>query len=264
MATLTSLIGRAFRPAQRALVPSLANGPGELTASNGTSSTLESLAFFVGPAIGALLLGVADVAVVFLLNAATFVWSAAFVLGVRVPGTPVPSRTAEPADDEPKASFLRETLAGFHTILRDRDLLVVTVQVSAQTVVAGATAVFTILIAVDILGTGPRGVGYLDSVLGVGAILGGFVAIARATRFRLAQDMNIGVDALGAPAGAGEHLAAPGGGLRWRWPCSASATRWWTSTWTRSSSGSPPTRCSAACSAPWRRASSRRWRSVRR
>ncbi len=193
VATLTSLIGGAFRPAQRALVPSLANGPGELTASNGTSSTLESLAFFVGPAIGALLLGVADVAVVFLLNAATFVWSAAFVLGVRVPGTPVPSRTAEPADDEPKASFLRETLAGFHTILRDRDLLVVTVQVSAQTVVAGATAVFTILIAVDILGTGPRGVGYLDSVLGVGAILGGFVAIARATRFRLAQDMNIGV-----------------------------------------------------------------------
>ena len=98
-----------------------------------------------------------------------------------------------PAEDEAKPSFLTETLAGFRLILRDRDLLVVTMEVSAQTVVAGASAVFTIVIAVDILGAGPRGVGYLDSVLGVGAIVGGFVAIARATRSRLAQDMTTGV-----------------------------------------------------------------------
>jgi MFS family permease len=47
--------------------------------------------------------------------------------------------------------------------------------------------------AVHILGTGPEGVGYLDSMLGVGAIVGGFVAIARATRLKLAQDMTYGV-----------------------------------------------------------------------
>ena len=138
-------------------------------------------------------------------------------------------------------------------ILRDRDLLVVTMEVSAQTVVAGASAVFTIVMAVDILGTGPRGVGYLDSVLGVGAILGGFVAIARATRSRLAQDMTIGVVLWALPLV-----------LVSIWPHPAAAflavallglgNPWWTSTWTRSSSGSRPTRCSAACSAPWRRA----------
>ena len=92
-------------------MPSLANRPEELTASNGTSSTLESLAFFVGPALGALLLGVADVQVVFLLNAGTFLWSrlscSAFV-------SQRPRRPAHvPAEDEPKASFLTETLAGF-------------------------------------------------------------------------------------------------------------------------------------------------------
>ena len=190
LATLTSLVGGAFRPAQRALMPALANRPEELTASNGTSSTLESLAFFVGPALGALLLGVADVQVVFLLNAGTFLWSAAFVAGVRVPAAAAP---APPAEDEVEPSFLTETLAGFRLILRDRDLLIVTMEVSAQTVVAGASAVFTIVMAVDILGAGPRGVGYLDSVLGVGAILGGFIAIARATRSRLAQDMTTGV-----------------------------------------------------------------------
>ncbi|QNN52673.1 MFS transporter [Nocardioides mesophilus] len=194
LATLASLSGTAFRPAQRALMPALANRPEELTASNGTASTLESLAFFVGPALGALLLGVADVPVVFLVNAGTFLWSALFVVGVRVPAAAAPRAKAD-ADDEdtPKQSFLTETLAGFRTILADRDLLVVTTQVSAQTVVAGASAVFTIVMAVDILGSGPRGVGYLDSVLGVGAIVGGFLAIARATRLKLAQDMTAGV-----------------------------------------------------------------------
>jgi MFS family permease len=193
LATLASLAGTAFRPAQRALMPALANRPEELTASNGTSSTLESLAFFVGPAVGALLLGVADVQVVFLVNAATFLWSATFVLGVRVSATPARATTATADDDPPEESFLVETAAGFRTILGDRDLLVVTAQVSAQTVVAGASAVFTIVMAVDILGSGARGVGYLDSVLGVGAIIGGFIAIARASRFRLAQDMTVGV-----------------------------------------------------------------------
>jgi len=193
LATLASVAGTAFRPAQRALMPALANRPEELTASNGTSSTLESLAFFVGPALGALLIGVAGVDVVFLVNAGTFAWSALFVLGVRVPADAVPSSTG-PAREEPsKPSFVAETLAGFRTIVADRDLLVVTSEVAAQTVVAGASAVFTLVMAVDILGSGARGVGYLDSVLGVGAILGGFVAIARATRSRLAQDMTVGV-----------------------------------------------------------------------
>lgn len=193
VATVASVMGCAFRPAQRALMPALANRAEELTASNGTSSTLESLSFFVGPAVGALLLGVADVWVVFVVNACTFLWSALFVLGVRAPEAAAPSSAGTPSDDEEKVSFLTETLAGFRTILGDRDLFVVAMEVSAQTVVAGASAVFTIVIAVDILGSGARGVGYLNSVLGVGAILGGFVAISRAARSRLAQDLTAGV-----------------------------------------------------------------------
>ena len=193
LATLASVAGTAFRPAQRALMPALANRPEELTASNGTSSTLESLSFFVGPALGALLLGVAGVDVVFLVNAGTFAWSALFVLGVRVPRADRPDSAGPAAEHEAKPSFVSETLAGFRTIFADRDLLVVTTEVAAQTVVAGASAVFTLVMAVDILGSGARGVGYLESVLGVGAILGGFVAIARATRLKLAQDMTTGV-----------------------------------------------------------------------
>ncbi len=202
LATLTSIASTAFRPAQRALMPSLANRPEELTASNGTSSTLESLAFFVGPSIGALLLVVADVEVVFLLNMVTFVWSMVMIMRIQVPvREPDASAATGGSDDgeEEKEKFLTEVSAGFRSIWRDKDLLVVTAEVAAQTIVAGASAVFTVVMAVHILGTGPEGVGYLDSMLGVGAIVGGFVAIARASRRKLAQDMTYGVILWSAP-----------------------------------------------------------------
>lgn len=199
LATATSIVSTAFRPAQRALMPSLANKPEELTASNGTASTLESLSFFIGPSLGALLLVIADVEVVFLLNAATFVVSLLLLTRVRVPKQAAEAAAAEDAEAEAKESFLAELSAGFRTIARDKDLLIVTAEVSAQTVVAGACAVFTVVMAVSILGTGPEGVGYLDSMLGVGAIVGGFTAIARASRRKLAQDMTYGVVLWSAP-----------------------------------------------------------------
>jgi MFS family permease len=196
LATLASLMGTPFRCAQRALMPALANTPEELTASNGTSSTIESLSFFVGPALGALLIGISSVEVVFFLNAGTFVWSMMLVLGVHVPTrdqeSPPTSAEAEKAEPE-KETFLAEVSGGFRAIAADRDLAVVVWLVAAQTIVAGASAVFLVVMAVDILGTGAHGVGYLDSMLGVGAILGGFLAIARATKHRLGQDMTVGV-----------------------------------------------------------------------
>ena len=68
----TALSATAFRPAQMALLPRLANHPGELTAANVASSTIESVGFFAGPAIAGALLAIADVEVVFGFNAATF------------------------------------------------------------------------------------------------------------------------------------------------------------------------------------------------
>ena len=67
------------------------------------------------------------------------------------------------------------------------------VEGSAQTVVAGATAVFPLVMAVEILHTGAKGVGLLDSASGLAAIFGGIFAIARATKHKLGQDLIVGV-----------------------------------------------------------------------
>ena len=52
---------------------------------------------------------------------------------------------------------------------------------------------FSIEIAVQLTDFGANGVGYLDSAFGVGAILGGFVAIGRAATRKLATDFGVGV-----------------------------------------------------------------------
>ena len=195
VATLLSLIGCVFRPAQMAWMPSLTRRPEELTAANGASSTIESLAFFVGPALGALLVSTTSVEVVFLLNAATFVLSAALVWGIHPIAGPTPGDDEDDADeDEPgeKVGAFAEMASGFTHIRRDRNLVMVAILVCAQTVVAGATIVFGVTFAVEILETGPAGVGVIDSVFGIGAIVGGFYAIARSTKNRLAGDLALG------------------------------------------------------------------------
>jgi MFS family permease len=198
LATLTGFFGTPFRAAQNALTPALARTPEELTASNGAASTFESLAFFVGPAIGAGLLTVGTVEEVFLLNALTFAWSMLLVSRIRVEPAPEADEGAQSDRDgdgggAEKSGFLAETSAGFRAMARDRDLALVIGEASAQTVIAGATTVFPLVIAVEILGTGAKGVGYLDSIFGVGAILGGVLAISRASRRKLASDMTLGV-----------------------------------------------------------------------
>ena len=198
LAGLASVLGTPFRPAQRAMMPSLVARPEELTAVNGTSSTLESLAFFAGPALAAGMLAATSVEAVLVFDAATFLWSAALVYGVHpvaaapvVDPQPVDAETAPPPHR--RWAFLRETGEGFTYIWRNRDLRVLIGLTCGQTLVAGASAVFVVSMAFDLVDLGPPGVGFLDSMLGVGALVGGFVALSRASRQQLGLDFCVGV-----------------------------------------------------------------------
>lgn len=196
LATLAGVLNAPFRSAQRAWMPSLAKTPEELTASNAASSTLESLAVFVGPALGGLLLVLTDVRTVFLVNVATYALSMLLVLRVRGGRAPLPVAEVEAA-----AGAWSELVAGFRLLATDPDLRVVTGQVCAQTFVGGAARVFLVVLAVEVMLTGASGVGLLDAVIGAGAVVGGVVALARADRHRLARDLTVGVMLWSAPLG---------------------------------------------------------------
>jgi MFS family permease len=197
LALVTSVVGSAFRPAQASLLPQLSRTPEELTGANVVASTIESLAFFVGPALCALLLAVADIPIVYLVNAATFAVSALLLLGVHVPAKEVS------ADDQPDESseegFLSEALAGFRTIARSRDLRLITALALSQTIVAGASLVYEVAIVFDLLERSESSLGILDAILGIGGLIGGFLVMVLARRQRLATDFGIGVFLWAAP-----------------------------------------------------------------
>lgn len=210
IAVITSVGGTAFRPAQAALMPSLANHPGELTAANVVSSTIESVGFFLGPAIGGFLLAVGDISAVFIFDAATFLWSAILVFGLRPPlRSAETSAVLAESDDElandgetspdKKESMFAGLGAGFVAIARNRDIRVLVGLYCAQTVVAGASVVFGVAIALDLLHTGNSGVGVINSAVGVGGLLGGFIALLLAQRGKLARDFGLGVALWAAP-----------------------------------------------------------------
>ncbi|MGA2530406.1 MAG: MFS transporter [Acidimicrobiales bacterium] len=192
LATLSAVVGTAFRPAQAALLPVLARDASELTAANVASSTIESVGFFAGPALAALLLAVANTPTVFAINAASFLWSATFVIGLS-------ADTRPPADEEKKSGFVAEALKGFATILAQRDLRLLVMLFFGQTVIAGASLVFIVTIALPLLHMGRPGVGELEAMTGVGGVIGGFLALVLANRKRLSFDFGMGVILWSAP-----------------------------------------------------------------
>jgi predicted MFS family arabinose efflux permease len=191
LAVLTALASTAFGPAQSALLPSLARSPEELTAANATSTTLESVGFFLGPALGGLLLTVTSVGTVFAATAALFLWSALVLSRISADSQGDPSAEVE--------SIGREALAGFRAILGERRLRLVVGLYGAQTLVAGIMRVLVVVTALRILDLGPAGVGFLNSADGVGALAGIFVLLGMITTARLSGVFGLGILMWGVP-----------------------------------------------------------------
>src|SRR2546421_232367 len=158
-----SIIATAFQPAQAALLPALARTPEELTAANVSSSTLESLGFCVGPALGGVLLAVSSTWVVFVVTALTFLWSALMLSGLL--------RYDEAPLTHEHRSLLHEAGGGFRAIAGDHRLKLVIGLFSAQSLVNGALNVLIAVTALQLLHIGSPGVGYLNAAVGIGGLL---------------------------------------------------------------------------------------------
>jgi MFS family permease len=195
LVALTTIAGTVFRPAQAALVPSLVSSPAELTAANVASSTLESVGTFLGPALGGALLAVSDPAVVFAANGATFLWSAILVVGLR--GAEEPREVVSTDEREPEQA--PGMLAGVTTIATEPNLRVLVGLYAAQTLVAGALNVLIVVTAFELLDLDEAGVGLLYAAVGVGGLVGGFVALVLSPGGRLARDFALGLALFGVP-----------------------------------------------------------------
>ena len=200
LAVAAAIVQTPVRSAQAALTPTLARTPAELTAANAVTSTIESLAVFVGPALAGLLLALTSTEIVFAVNAAMLAMAALFLVRIDVP-------VVKRAPQLEASTIASEVLAGFRTIGRHRYLRVLVGLLGAQTLVAGALQVFIVVTAFELLDRGEAGVGYLNSAIGVGALLGGVFALSLTGARRLSRPFVIGVLGWGVPLIAPRPLA---------------------------------------------------------
>jgi MFS family permease len=179
LSILAACFSTFFGPAIAALLPMLVDED-DLGPANSAWATLDNVAFIIGPAIAGILLAVGGLEFAFLLNAASFA-----VVAVILWRLPVARRAASSAE-EAGADVAR---AGWRDLARP--LAGPFVLDSTTSIVAGGLGVLTVIIAIDVLGAGESGTGFLQAATGVGGVVAGIAGGALLAR-RLSVPLLIG------------------------------------------------------------------------
>ncbi|HZT93503.1 MAG TPA: MFS transporter [Gaiellaceae bacterium] len=196
-----AVVSTLCRPTVSALLPSLATSPEQLVAANAVSLALEGLGTLVGPLVAGLLVATANVGVVFVFGAVSYVASALALAAIHVEGR---LRFAHQRAD-------RKLAAGFRLLAHEPQPRLIVGLFVAQTLVRGSLNVLVVVIAFRLLHAGGGWVGFLSGAVGAGTLLGGFTSVAFTGR-RLALPFGFGLVLWGVPialiaAGSSKFLA---------------------------------------------------------
>lgn len=195
---ISFLMGAArtfFNPTIRAAFPSVVDD-GDLTRANALISGTFSVSFAVGPALGGLLVATVGVEAAFLLDAATYLISAAFLSRIPLPS---PERGTE-------ASLAMDLKTGLGYLLGARVPLAIVVGAFLTILTVNATIPAEVFLAKGTFGAGDAGYGLLVGIWGGGMVLGSALTAVLGDRVNLLLLYFLGIFT-GALALAGTGLA---------------------------------------------------------
>lgn len=159
-----------FSPTIGAYLPSIVRDEAELGPANSAWSTLDNLAFIIGPGMAGLLIATTGLTAAFLLNAASFA-----IVTVVLWGLP----SVRPAANESPETAEAGSRTNGTAVRAPRSLGAIVRPVAGVTLadITGAFAfgglgILTVILAVDQLGAGEEGTGFLNAGMGLGAVLG--------------------------------------------------------------------------------------------
>ncbi|MFC9559006.1 MFS transporter [Agromyces sp. NPDC056965] len=192
LAILSTIAATLYRPAHSALLPSLCRTGHELASANVVRGLPDSAATLVGPLLAAVLLQFTGVDVVFAVAAAASFWAAALLARLKYDAPPRPSAPRRP-------NLAKEAADGVRAVTANRDLMLILGLAAAQALTRGALTVLSVVVAIELLGTGEPGVGALMTAVGVGAVLGSLAASLLVGTGRLGIWFAVGVGLWGLP-----------------------------------------------------------------
>jgi hypothetical protein len=184
-------VGSLVRTAQFSLLPALAVTPSQLVSGNVVASLGESVGTVVGPLVAGIIAGALGTTVATGLAGAAFVGAAAAASRVRV------AEAALPSGPERRRGL--PVVLGLRAMATRPPLAMVMVSFGLQVVVRGALTTLIVLFVLEVLAAGEPSVGLLNSMAGVGGMVGAVGAFWLATRARLATIFAVALAGWGLP-----------------------------------------------------------------
>jgi MFS family permease len=206
-AVVASAAVTTTRPAQAALIPSVAATPDQLTAANVAAGWLEAIGIATAGLLTGVLISLGGVASVFAVCAGLGAVSASLVVGLRMQAL-VPPGSRTPGERPPAA--LADIGEGLLLAVRRPQLRLMLALLTAEAAMVGALDLLFVILAVDVLGRSQAWAGYLNAVYGVGAVVA-------ATASAVLIGRRLGGPILGAALVLSGALAALGFGLGLAW-----------------------------------------------
>ena len=188
------LVAQFFIPAEQALIPSLVDDS-QLVGANAVNGQVRDLSRLIGSAAGGVAAAVGGLAGVALLDAATFVISAALLGLLRTRKVAAPSPTADPAADafaHRVAALRGEWSDGMRLVTGNRVLRLLTGFVLVTAIGEGIMSTLFAPFVRSVLHGGSDAYGIVVAVQAIGGIIGGFCAVSLAQRFSAARMVGVG------------------------------------------------------------------------
>ncbi len=163
-------LSSVFEPGQSAIVPSLVDGPGQLSRANTVLNITWSVMLAVGAVIGGIVGGVFGAQAAIVIDAVTFVLAGGLLMTIEI-GAPRPSQSSSEADEDDRS--FREALR----YLRRNPSRISSILVKGGSSVGNMDTILTFYAtSVFVLGAnGELSLGILFGAFGVGALVGPLV-----------------------------------------------------------------------------------------
>jgi MFS family permease len=182
VAFLFGMLEVAFDLAYRSYLPSLV-GPDEILDANARLSGSESVAEIASPAVGGALVQTAGGPAAVLIDALTFIWSAAWISSIRQPDRP---RRAAGGH-----TVLRDAMEGLHAVWNDRILRALVGRSATRCFFGGFFHALYGLFLIGTLDFSPLVVGITIGAGGLGSIAGAVLAAPMTRRFGVGRTLLI-------------------------------------------------------------------------
>ena len=205
LASLTSLVVSTARPSHAALLPGIVRTPEELTAANVIGGWADGAANLIGPGLAAVLFPVGGASLALAVMGALTLVSAVVVAGVRGPNAAVEfvdveilvrrRRTKLFGAWVTNRQMVRSVATRFRSNmrqnLRSRETTDLLALHTFYYVVVGALDLLCVVLALTYLRMGSGGPGLLNSAVGAGGLLAGFLTVLLVGRRRLVSVLTV-------------------------------------------------------------------------